>query len=166
MKCDNIIAIDPDCAKSGLCHLKMKTKQVHVECLNFPALIEYLIKTKRQLKEAGESMIVIVEASWLNNQHNWHNKGSDSRAVSNPKGYDVGRNHETGRKIVEVCKFYHVVVEEVRPLRKCWQGRDGKITQEELEYFTVITGRHNQEVRDAVLLGWNYAGLPIKVKPR
>jgi hypothetical protein len=45
-----------------------------------------------------------------------------------------------------------------------WHGRDGKITQEEIAAFTGIDGRHNQEERDAALLAWIYAGLPIKAK--
>ena len=44
-----------------------------------------------------------------------------------------------------------------------WQGKDGKITQQEIASFTGITGRNNQEERDAALLAWVYAGLPIKI---
>lgn len=43
--------------------------------------------------------------------------------------------------------------------------KDGKITHEELAYFTGIMGRTNTEMRDAALLAWNHAGLPIRVKP-
>jgi hypothetical protein len=164
MKPDNIIAIDPDCQKNGLCHIKKKSGSVHVDNLTFPELIEYLVKEKRTIKESGETMIVIVEASWLNGHHNWHMKTKDGHSVASSKGYDIGRNHEVGRKIVEICKFYNIPVEEVRPLKKTWKGPDGKITHEELEYFTGITKRFNQEVRDATLICWHYAGLPIKMK--
>ena len=59
---------------------------------------------------------------------------------------------------------YEVI--EQAPLRKCWKGRDGKITQIELNYFTGITGRTNQEARDAALIAWNFAGFPIRIKTK
>ena len=45
------------------------------------------------------------------------------------------------------------------------KGKDRKITAEELKAFTGVTGRTNQEGRDAALLAWEYAGLPIKMRP-
>jgi hypothetical protein len=55
------------------------------------------------------------------------------------------------------------VVEEVKPLKKCWKGRDGKITHEELARFTGLMGHTNQDGRDAALLAWVRAGLPIRL---
>lgn len=49
-------------------------------------------------------------------------------------------------------------------LRKGWKGKDGKITHDELASFTGLMGRTNQDVRDAALLAWAFAGLPIRVK--
>ena len=43
-----------------------------------------------------------------------------------------------------------------------WNSKDGKITHEELAKFTGITQRTNQEGRDAALLAWTFAGLPVK----
>ena len=78
---------------------------------------------------------------------------------------DVGANHETGRKIVEMCRHYGIKVLEHAPLVKCWKGRDGKITHEELVAFTgLMGGRTNQDARDAALLAWVFANLPIRVK--
>jgi hypothetical protein len=52
-----------------------------------------------------------------------------------------------------------------------WKGRDGKITHEELQHLAIITdktnhitNKTNQEARDAALLAWEYAGLPIRIK--
>ena len=89
----------------------------------------------------------------------WERK---QRAAS--KGYDVGRNHETGKKIVEMCQHLGIEVLEHAPLRKGWKGKDGKITHEELASFTGLMGRTNQDARDAALLAWAFSGLPIRVK--
>jgi len=54
-------------------------------------------------------------------------------------------------------------VEEIKPLRKYWKGKDGKITPQELQSFTGFKGRSNQDGRDAALIAWVYAGLPIRI---
>jgi hypothetical protein len=48
-------------------------------------------------------------------------------------------------------------------LRKIWKGTDGKITQDELEQITGIKGKTNQDGRDAALLAWVFAELPIQI---
>lgn len=86
------------------------------------------------------------------------------------KGEHVGRNQETGRKIVEMLRHYGIQVMEQSPLRKCWQGKDGKITHEELKRLCQMSGiefnrpRSNQEERDSALLAITCSGLPIKYK--
>lgn len=163
-KHQNIIGVDPDVEKSGVAFLNRKSKTLEVVSLSFPELLDYLQHVKNKSDENKESVVVVVEASWLISHH-WHSKKGDNQRVTARKGNSAGRNHEVGRKIVEMCEHYGLEVIEQRPLRKCWKGRDGKITHEELEYFTGLGGRTNQEMRDAVLLAWNHAGLPIRVKP-
>lgn len=160
-KPDVIIAIDPDVTKSGVCTLQPKTRDLKFDALDFPNVLE-LIRTTKDLTEPGK-LVVVVEAGWMN-KSNWHLLQYDSKAQAARKGYDVGRNHETGHKIVEVCKALGIRVVEHIPLVKRWRGKDGKITHEELAYFTGITKRTNQDERDAILLAWNFAGLPIRVK--
>jgi hypothetical protein len=133
------------------------------DALDFPNVLE-LIRTTKDLTEPGK-LVVVVEAGWMN-KSNWHLLQYDSKAQAARKGYDVGRNHETGHKIVEVCKALGIRVVEHIPLVKRWRGKDGKITHEELAYFTGITKRTNQDERDAILLAWNFAALPIRVKVR
>jgi len=108
-------------------------------------------------------LLVVVEAGWLI-QSNWHLLHKDSKAVAAAKGNSIGRNHETGRKIVEMCKHYGIEVLEHFPLKKQWKGKDGKITHKELASFTGLTGTTNQDARDAALLAWVFAGLPIRLK--
>lgn len=162
-KYNNIIAIDPDVEKSGVAYLKTSTRQLEVSSLTFPQVLDYLQHAKKVRDESNETLIVVVEAGWLI-QSNWHLNHKDTKAVAAAKGNSTGRNHETGRKIVEMCKHYGIEVLEHFPLKKCWKGKDGKITHEELASFTGLTGRTNQDARDAALLAWCFAGLPIRMK--
>ena len=161
MKHDNIIAIDPDKEKSGVAFLKRSTRQLELSNLAFPLLLDYLQHAKKKGEETHESLIVVVEAGWMNAKSCFHAaQGKQAEKIAK----DVGANHETGRKIIEMCEHYGIEVIAQAPLRKCWRGKDGKITHEELAYFTGITGRENQDARDAGLLAWNYAGMPIRTK--
>lgn len=162
-RADNIIAIDPDVTISGVAHLHPSTRKIEVSALTFPELLDYLQFCKNAGRETGESLSVIVEAGWLA-KSNWHLRSRDNTRTASAKGNSAGRNHETGRKIVEMCRHYDIEVVEHAPLRKCWKGRDGKITSEELKQITGIVGRTNQDMRDAALLAWSYSGLPIRLR--
>lgn len=162
-KYDNIIAIDPDVTRSGVAFLKPSTRQLEVSNLTFPQVIDYLQHAKDVRDRTQETLIVVVEASWMI-QGNWHLQQWERKQRAASKGYDVGRNHETGKKIVEMCQHLDIEVLEHAPLRKGWKGKDGKITHEELVSFTGLMGRTNQDARDAALLAWVFSGLPIRVK--
>jgi hypothetical protein len=153
------IGIDPDVDKSGFAFLERETGYLYLESLTFPQIMNRLV----QIKASGKTAQVVVEAGWLN-KGNWHIKYHDNKGQATAKGYDVGRNHETGRKIIDVAKFFGYDVVEQRPLKKCWKGKDGKITQEELESFTGFANRSNQDARDAALLAWHAANLPIIIR--
>ena len=162
-KYDNVIAIDPDVEKSGVAELSPQHRLLEVTNLTFPQLLDYLQSRKKMSDTAHTSLIVVVEAGWLI-QSNWHLLPKDTKAVAAAKGNSTGRNHETGRKIVEMCKHYGIEVLEHFPLKKCWKGKDKKITHEELASFTGLRGQTNQESRDAALLAWCFSGLPIRMK--
>ncbi|OKZ38633.1 MAG: hypothetical protein BHV68_10415 [Bacteroidales bacterium 43_8] len=146
IKYDVLIGIDPDVERSG-----------------------YSVLDTRNCKENDERVAVYVEAGWKN-KSNWHLSPKDTRAIAAKKGEHVGRNQETGRKIVEMLRHYGIQVMEQSPLRKCWQGKDGKITHEELKRLCQMSGiafnasRSNQEERDSALLAITCSGLPIKYK--
>ena len=160
-KFDNVIAIDPDKVKSGVACLKTSTRQMELSNFSFPLLLEYLQYAKRKSEELNESLVVVVEAGWMNAKSCFHAaQGKQAEKIAK----DVGANHETGRKIIEMCEHYGINVVAKAPLAKCWKGKDKKITHEELASFTGIMGRTNQDARDAALLAWVYAGLPIKIK--
>ena len=104
---DIIIGIDPDIAKSGVAVLNRHTKELTLDSLTFPELLDFLQWSKRQAEVTQRSICVIVEAGWLNTTH-WHINYKDSRASAAAKGNSVGRNHETGRKIVEMLNHYQI----------------------------------------------------------
>jgi hypothetical protein len=157
-----IIAVDPDIDKSGVATLRTSDRKMEVETISFPCLVDRM-QFWKVMAESAE-LIILVEASWLSS-NNWHVSPYDSKASAAAKGNSVGRNHETGRKIIEMAKHYGLKVEEIRPLKKCWKGPEGKITHEEVAYFIPgLPARTNQEQRDAALIGWNYSGFPIRVK--
>jgi hypothetical protein len=109
----------------------------------------------------GLTVLIVVEHSSYT-AHNWHMKGHTNRAVSSRMGYDVGRCHRTGELIEEMCE--NLALEHLKqpPLLKCWKGQDRKITHEEIVKITgLIAKRTNQEERDAILLAWAVAGIPI-----
>jgi hypothetical protein len=169
-KYTHIIGIDPDVEKSGAAYLHVPTRKMECSSMTFPQLIDYLQFVKTEIEDEkmlagfgyndGEQAIVVVEAGWLN-KSNWHLKNNDSKRVASAKGNSAGRNHETGRKIVEIAKHYGFDVHEQRPLKKIWKGKDGKITAEEFEAITGVMGRTSQDIRDAGLIAWNFAELPM-----
>ena len=161
-KIDIIIAIDPDVEKNGVAYLNCENKNLEISTLSFPELLDYLRYVQRRAETTQKHLVVVVEAGYMN-KGNWHLNPKDTKAAAAAKGNHAGRNHETARKIVEMCKHWQMEVKEVKPLEKCWKGKDRKITHEELARFTGVMGRTNQEGRDAALLAWVYAGFAIRL---
>lgn len=165
---DIIIAIDPDADKNGVATLQRSTQSIKALALSFPDTLDYLRYTYSQAQTSGFTVRVIIEAGWLNKTH-WHVSYNDSRQAAAAKGNAVGRNHETGRKLAEMCEHWQIPYELIKPLPlkvggvNLWSGKDGKITAEELSAMTGLKGRTNQEVRDAALIAWTWAGLPVKI---
>ena len=168
-KYDVLIWIDPDVERSGYSVLDTRKMKMEMSVCPFPLLVEGIKKLHEHCKKNDERVAVYVEAGWKN-KSNWHLSPKDTRASAAKKGEHVGRNQETGRKIVEMLRHYGIQVMEQSPLRKCWQGKDGKITHQELERLCEMSGiifrynRSNQEERDAALLAITCSGLPIKYK--
>ena len=166
---DYIIGIDPDVDKSGVAMLEVKTGSMSLYSMAFPELIRWLQEQDEAMCEDTKRRLVVVEASWKV-QANWHGRYGDSRRISARKGYDVGCNHETGRKIVEVVQSTLLEVKEKYPLRKIWKGKGGKITHEEL--VSLLDGsliaygftRTNQEASDAALLAREASGVSMRMK--
>ena len=103
-KYDIIISVDPDVDKSGVANLKPKTRDLKVSNLAFPELLAYLSREKEYASTKGLTLIVLVEAGWMA-KGNWHLSQRETKHRAASKGYDVGRNHDTGMKIVECAKY-------------------------------------------------------------
>lgn len=168
---NHIIAIDPDVDKNGVAYLRLKPRLLELSSLTFPALLDYLQTAAKYHYDHRHDFVVLVEAGWLNKAH-WHVLRRDSPTMAAAKGNSAGRNHEVGRLIAACMEHWHIPCKLVKPLslhigkRKMWDSTSGKITHEELASFMPVEARRtNQEERDAALLAWRYAGLPVKVKP-
>lgn len=167
---EEIIAIDPDIEKSGVATVDTRNGEVMVYKMTFPELINFIrAKWRYAAKPEGKTFNVVIEAGWLN-QGNWHlglNKYmSANRAAA--IGRRVGLNHQTGILLEQVCRDMMIPTELQMPYRKTWQGKDGKITQWEIEQLTghPKLPRMNQDQRDALLIAWVHSGLPMKPTTR
>lgn len=139
-----IIGIDPDCNKSGVA-VKLNGK-ISLYTLSFFELFDFLTKHREQIVN------VRIEASWLI-KFNWNKKAQGSSALNANIGNAAGRNHETGRKIVEMCVYLSIPYQEIKPLKKLWKGPGKKITHNELAILVSgLPKRTNSEQRDACLL--------------
>lgn len=161
--CNIFIGVDPDSEKSGVTLLYKEERMLSTCSMSFSKLIYYLEQARSIYHDYH--FMVVVEGGWLN-EGNWHVHGkSMTPAKAAAMGRNVGMNHQTGMLIQQMCESMDIVCDVVKPLTKGWKGKDGKITADELEYFTGYSKRTNQDERDSALLVWNYAGLPIRVKP-
>lgn len=162
-KPDVIISVDPDIDKSGAACLDVNTREMRLFAYTFTELMMLCNDVMVDCVRGGKRLKIIVEAGWVNSS-NWHLMPYFSKNMCCEIGRRTGENHGTGKIIVSYLKDLGYNVEEVRPLRKCWKGKDGKITAEEFKEITGYDKRCNSDMRDAGLLAWAYAGFPIRMK--
>lgn len=166
-----IIGIDPDVDKSGVATLTLKDNKpqsLNIRSLSFAHLIDYITTLKAKLKDQPDSQLIVSVETNKAGSNNWHLSPRDNRAQIAAKGYHLGRNHETGQKLLEIVRHLGINTIAHPPLIKLWQGRFKKITHQELTQVIpdnlIEKTRTNQEERDATLIAWATAGLPVKVK--
>lgn len=160
-----IIGIDPDVERNGYALIDLETRKVTVDTIELPQLIDTISRQRTIADMEGKHLTVYVEAGWLI-QSNWHLTFRDSKQRAAAKGKAVGRNHQRGMDICELLKFNGISVVQVPPLRKIWGGKDYKITHDELVEVVGPVKHTNQEGRDAALLAWVHAGLPVRLTKR
>lgn len=138
MKPKLFIGIDPDVDKNGV-GINYNGKMSLCN-LAFFKLFDKLI----ELKKEDAVVLVVVEGGWLN-KNNWHTQKKLSAAANAKIGEKTGRNHETGRKIVEMLEYLDIKHVVTRPSKT-------KISAQVFKMMTGIKSRSNQEQRDAYML--------------
>lgn len=159
-----VIGIDPDIKGSGVAELNTVARTIKLFNMDFNAICSYFRAVLKDYRTMAQ--IHIEDSSYT--QHNWHisaRYGSTARASR--IGYDVGRNHQLCFDIYDYGCSLGLDISRQMPFKKCWSGKDNKITHEEICSFIPITDRvTNQEKRDAALIAWLCAGLPITIPPK
>lgn len=134
------VGIDPDVDKSGFAI--WKDKELAIKKLRFFEIFDELSSIQKTF--LTYDLVVVIEAGWLNKKSNWHNENSNTRMASKV-GINTGANHETGRKLVEMCEYlsipYHLVV-----------PKSSKVDAITFEKLTKYHKRINQDMRDAAML--------------
>ena len=162
-KLNYFIGIDPDVEKNGVAIVEKETRHLECAALTFAQTLDYLQWVAKRAAESGASVKVYVEAGWMN-RTNWHLSKWDNRGQVVVKGVSQGRNEQVSRLLGEMCEAYGLSWQFLKPFRKVWGGRDRKITHDELCAVTgLMYGRTNQEMRDAALIAWVSAGLPVRI---
>lgn len=162
---DIAIGIDPDIEKSGLAILDVQSRKMQLFSIKFDEIISKCAIIHQSIKMSGKQLKIYVEAGYLN-ESNWHLKPFFSKSMCCEIGRRTGENHGTAKNIVCMLRSFGCYVEEVKPLKKCWKGKDGKITAEEFNSVTGYGKRSNQETRDAGLIAWCCAGIPVRLSVR
>jgi len=131
-----IIGIDPDLEKSGVAIL---SHSLELKNLTFAETVDLFRSQQDQIKK------VVIEAGWLNQKANFHNRIGQRKSVGERIAKNVGENHATGKLLAEMAESLNLEVVLVRPVT----------TKKDAKEFNRITGwqgRTNQEQRDAGML--------------
>ena len=165
-----IIACDPDITRSGVAFLNVKERRFElVQAMTFPELLAYIDKLAALVGEFRP--LLVIEDS--DSSTNWHlNKVKASGLSLDRKlrtaaaiGRSAGMCHAVIRLLNEYAQARGVDVRMQKPLRKTWRGADGKISHLECaQFMNGLPKRTSQETRDACLLSWVVAGLPIRMR--
>lgn len=168
-----IIGIDPDVERSGFVVLDSEARHItFAGALTFPEVITHLHMIAQEHAQEMSRVLIVIEDS--DTATNWHlnkiqyesmplmNKLRKAAAI----GRSAGMCHATLRHLQEVSEGMGLTVRMQQPLRKLWNSKDGKMSQAEaLQFMPGLPSRCNQEVRDAALLAWCEAELPIRINP-
>ena len=112
-----LIGIDPDTIKSGVASfLKQQGvmqdySKIKITLLSFFELFEFL-KVSKELY--GSELLVVIEAGWKNKKSNYHNNET-TPFVREKIAHDIGRNHQSGIHIEEMCLYLDVRHELIQP---------------------------------------------------
>lgn len=139
-----LIGIDPDTEKNGVA-MKVN-KQFLLYNFDFFTLYQVLKELKENEQINDTKIKVYVECGFLN-KGNRHFKEQESMQFNGKISERVGANHETAKKICEMCESLKLDYEQVRPTKS-------KINSVTFNEITGYEKRSNQEQRDALMLIW------------
>lgn len=134
------IGIDPDTKKSGVAIRFSCSKQMRCELMTFFELFDFFDEVT-----CADTPHVIIEAGWLNSKSNFHGSAKQSKSVGERIAKNVGANHETGRKIVEMCEYFGIAYELKQP-------QSAKMKPEVFETATGIKTRNQEKIDAGVLI--------------
>ena len=143
-----LIGIDPDVKKNGVAYLQKKTpfneQMFNVEALTFFELFDMFNEKKKEF-----DIEVYIEAGWKIKKSNFHSKPNQKKEVGEKIAKYVGRNHETGLKIIEMCEYLSIPYTPLKPQND----------YPDQEYFFKLTkvmvkGEFKQEMIDAGMQIW------------
>lgn len=138
------IGIDPDTEKSGVA-IKCG-REFNLYNLTFFELYEKLKTIKDNSNESNIPTEVYIECGFLNGG-NRHKVFGGSLSLNSKIGERIGANHETAKKICEMCEHLGLEYKQIKPTK----------SKTNSDFFKQITGydkRTNQEQRDALMLIW------------
>lgn len=107
-----ILGIDPDCLKSGVAILEKPTNTISVRLYGFFELFEYLLNNRIK--------VVYIECGWLNTAFYTATAAKTSYAGKLKIAANIGANHETGKKIIEMLEYLNIKFQCVKPNSKKW----------------------------------------------
>lgn len=137
------IGIDPDVKKSGVAIRGERLCTLVVLLKTYFDLFDLL---ETHIMDYGiEDIHIYIEAGWLNAKSNFHGKAGQSKSVGERIAKNVGANHETGKKIVEMCEYLGLKYTLVRP-------QSAKMKPEIFEKITGIKTRNSELIDAAVLI--------------
>jgi hypothetical protein len=135
-----LIGIDPDTEKNGFAMLNGNLMKL--SNLTFFELFEEL----KFYKEKEVKPTVYIECGFLNGG-NRHKVMNGSLSLNSKIGERIGANHETAKKIIEMCEYLEIPYRQIKP-------KKSKVSSDYFKQITGINSRTNQEQRDALMLIW------------
>ncbi|MBQ0140585.1 MAG: hypothetical protein KBT36_14980 [Kurthia sp.] len=158
---DQIIAIDPDVEKNGVCIIS--DNRVELFVFNFSTLIFTFFKNIKTQKDTNPALKVklFVEAGYLN--RTFFQPINGNSLIIGRINRNIGENHATAKQIIACADYYGLEPIPTLPVRSTnYKSRGKKITHEQ---FIDMLKRNNlfcsasvtnQDVRDAALIAVTY----------
>lgn len=158
---EEIIAIDPDLEKNGVCVIVHN--RVELFTFNFNTLVFVFFKNIRAQLDSNPALKVkvFVEAGFLNKVY--YQPYNSNSFIIGKINRNIGENHATSKLIIESANFYNLDPIPCLPVRSTnYRDRGKKISHPQFVKMLQLNNLccnaevTNQEIRDAALLAVTY----------